>query len=182
RGSKNVHRTTELVKNRGGAAVFIGRFVSVFRALTPGVAGVSGLRYRTFLLYNALGGVIWGIGYTLAGYFAGRSYQHFLKVAGTATTVAVIVVVVGFAAFVVVRKLRERRRANPGHGVDAGPGAGPGPDGVDRHEDGSGLREHGALGARSATPGGDADASHPVAGAGRSESPAGYGALPSNPD
>ncbi|MGH9292784.1 MAG: DedA family protein [Acidimicrobiales bacterium] len=110
RGSKHVSRTTDFVRRRGGRAVFIGRFVSVFRALTPGIAGVSGLRYPIFLLYNALGGVIWGIGFTLAGFYAGTSYRHFLNVTGRATTVAVIVVVAAFVAFVVIRRLRERRQ------------------------------------------------------------------------
>ena len=39
-----------------GPAVFLGRFVAFARALIPGLAGMSGLRYRVFLFYNAIGG------------------------------------------------------------------------------------------------------------------------------
>ena len=52
----------------GGKAVFLGRLTALLRALMPSMAGMSGMRYRTFLLYNALGGLLWGGGCILAGW------------------------------------------------------------------------------------------------------------------
>jgi undecaprenyl-diphosphatase len=45
---------------RGGRAVFFGRFTAALRVLIPGLAGMSGLRYRTFLCYNVASAVGWG--------------------------------------------------------------------------------------------------------------------------
>src|SRR5664279_1909836 len=52
---------------RGAPAVFIARFTAFLRAVTPGLAGLSRMRYRRFLAYNAAGGVVWGIGVVLLG-------------------------------------------------------------------------------------------------------------------
>ena len=43
----------------------------VVRTFAPVVAGVSRMRYRTFVTYNVVGGVLWGAGVTLLGYFLG---------------------------------------------------------------------------------------------------------------
>ncbi len=56
KGNAGVRRTVGMLEHYGGPAVFLGRFVAFARALIPGLAGMSGLRYRVFLFYNALGG------------------------------------------------------------------------------------------------------------------------------
>lgn len=107
--SEGVERTRRFIQRRGGPAVFFGRFVSVFRALAPGIAGMSDLHYPTFLFYNALGGLVWGTGFVLAGYYVGQTVLH---TASTASWVVLGVVVLGVGWYV-VRKVRERRRAAP---------------------------------------------------------------------
>ncbi|MGH9296976.1 MAG: DedA family protein [Acidimicrobiales bacterium] len=116
KNSKGVEKTRDFLQRRGGPAVFLGRFVSVFRALMPGMAGVSGLPFPTFLLFNALGGIIWGIGFTFVGFLAGKSYERVLKVVGRASTglvIGVVVIVVGVAVF---RHLRHRKEGSSGKG------------------------------------------------------------------
>src|SRR6478735_7973884 len=54
-----VDRARQFLDGRGGSAVFVGRSTAFLRAVTPGLAGLSGMRYRRFLLWNALGGVVW---------------------------------------------------------------------------------------------------------------------------
>jgi membrane protein DedA with SNARE-associated domain len=100
-------RAQELIRRRGPAAVFLGRFIAFFRALMPALAGMSRMPYRVFLLFNALGGLVWGIGFVLLGYFAGAAYKQVEKTAGTAVAVVVAVVVV---AAVVVWQVRRHRR------------------------------------------------------------------------
>jgi membrane-associated protein len=109
--TKGVDRTRAFLKRRGGPAVFFGRFVSVLRALVPGVAGVSELRYRTFLLYNALGGLVWGLGFTFAGYLAGRSYERVLSAVGRTGTYVLLGVVVAGAGVLLWRRVRRHRRS-----------------------------------------------------------------------
>jgi membrane protein DedA with SNARE-associated domain len=57
----------------GGKAVFLGRSQALLRAMVPAMAGASRLPYRTFLPWNALGGLVWGGGMVLLGYAFGHS-------------------------------------------------------------------------------------------------------------
>lgn len=107
RHQSRLDRARDMLRARGGPAVFLGRFTAFFRAVMPGLAGLSGMRYRTFLLWNALGGLIWGVGFTLVGFFAGASYEKVAKEIGRGTAIAVGVIVVGL---LVTWQLRKRRR------------------------------------------------------------------------
>ncbi|MEO5832547.1 MAG: DedA family protein [Nakamurella sp.] len=98
----------ERLRRLGGRAVFLGRFTAFLRAVMPGMAGTAGLRYRTFLLWNAAGGLLWGAGFTILGYLAGASYTSLEKYAGVFSWVVLGCVVLA----VVVWRVR-RRRAEP---------------------------------------------------------------------
>lgn len=114
---ERIGRAEELIRKRGPIAVFLGRFVAFFRAMMPALAGISRMPYRTFLLFNAAGGIVWGTGFTLLGYFAGAAYQKVERTAGTAVAVVVAVVVV--AALVVWHVRRKRRENAPAPDADA---------------------------------------------------------------
>ena len=53
------------------------------------------------------------VGFTLAGYFAGKSYERVISAAGKASTFIIVLVVVVVAALVIWRKVHEHRRADP---------------------------------------------------------------------
>lgn len=83
------------LRERGAFAVFLGRWTAFLRAVMPGLAGVSRMSYRRFLLYNACGGLAWGLTFCLVGYLAGQSYQvveQRVGLAGAVITVAVVVI------------------------------------------------------------------------------------------
>ena len=128
KGNAAVRRTMGMLEHYGGPAVFLGRFVAFARALIPGLAGMSGLRYRVFLFYNALGGLIWGVGYTLLGYVVGLSFERILSEVGlwSVGVVAAVVVVALVVRQVLKRRERRRladrvrRRGAPGVGGDRG--------------------------------------------------------------
>jgi len=113
RGNPAVGRTLGMLEHYGGPAVFLGRFVAFARAIIPALAGMSGLRYRVFLFWNALGGVLWGVGYTMLGYVVGLSFAHILATVGTWSLVAVGVIVAGMVALEIFRR-RKRRRLSVG--------------------------------------------------------------------
>lgn len=50
---EHVTQGKQMITRLGGRAVFAGRWVSVLRALVPGLCGTSGMRYATFLLWNS---------------------------------------------------------------------------------------------------------------------------------
>ena len=79
-----VEKSRTFMRERGPVAVFLGRFVALFRAMVPALAGLSQLPYRRFLLFNAAGGLIWGVGYSLLGYLAGSAYKRVASIAGEA--------------------------------------------------------------------------------------------------
>jgi membrane protein DedA with SNARE-associated domain len=101
----------DLLRRRGGAAVFLGRFIAFFRAVVPALAGAARMPYRRFLAFNAAGGMIWGSGFVLLGYLAGNSYEAVAQAAGR--DIAVVVFLLALAGFVTwqVRKSRRRRPA-----------------------------------------------------------------------
>jgi membrane-associated protein len=105
------------LRRRGGPAVFLGRWTAFFRAVTPGVAGLSRMHYPTFLFWNALGGITWGITFSLVGYFAGTSYDKVASAIGTGSAIVVaLLVIVG----VVVWQVRRRRRETDRDGSTPG--------------------------------------------------------------
>ncbi|MFZ1074923.1 MAG: VTT domain-containing protein [Minisyncoccia bacterium] len=64
-------RTQRFFETHGGRAVVLARFVPVVRTIAPILAGAGRMRYRRFLPYNVFGGLLWGTGMILFGYFLG---------------------------------------------------------------------------------------------------------------
>jgi membrane protein DedA with SNARE-associated domain len=110
RGQAGVHRGQDLLARRGGPAVFLGRWLALARALVPGLAGMSGMSYRTFLSYNAAGGIVWGTTFVLIGYGAGTSYAAVAKTVGVYSLGVLAAVIVAVVVIVVVRHRRARRK------------------------------------------------------------------------
>ena len=54
-------KAQEIRRRRGGPAVFLGRWTAFVRAVMPGVAGLKRVRYPVLFVWNALGGIAWGI-------------------------------------------------------------------------------------------------------------------------
>ena len=86
---ERLDRAREFLARRGGAAVFLGRFVAFFRAVMPALAGTAGMRYPRFLVFNAAGGIVWGAGVVLLGYLAGNSYAAVERTVGRGVALAV---------------------------------------------------------------------------------------------
>jgi membrane-associated protein len=121
-------RARAALRDRGALAVLLGRFVAFVRAVMPAAAGAVRVPYRTFLLYNVVGGIIWGVGYCLLGYLAGSAYSAVESRVGTGLAVAVALVVVAALTVWVVRR---RRAAASGAGVPDGAPLVPGGAGLD---------------------------------------------------
>jgi membrane-associated protein len=77
-------RAQAFYEKHGGKTIIIARFVPIIRTFAPVVAGVGQMRYRSFLAYNVVGGVLWVWSMLFTGYFLGRWVpgidQHIEKV------------------------------------------------------------------------------------------------------
>ena len=102
---KGIARALDELSRRGALAVFVARFSAFLRAVVPGLAGMSDIRYRTFLLANAAGGLVWGMLYTLLGYFVGQKVEQATGVA----SYVVLGLVVAAIVVVVIRARRHRK-------------------------------------------------------------------------
>jgi membrane-associated protein len=96
----------------GGKAVLAGRLTALFRALVPSMAGMSGMRYRTFLTWNVIGGLIWAPGCVLLGYAFSKSLSAVGNVLTWAPLAILAVVVVLYALLHLRKRRRERAEAS----------------------------------------------------------------------
>jgi membrane-associated protein len=119
---KGVAFGLDQLNRRGAVAVFVGRFTAFLRAVIPGLAGLSKMRYRVFLPANALGAICWGTLYVLLGYFVGQRVE---KATGIASDVlAGLVVVVIVVLFVLHRRKEKREFEGPAATTSATAAAG----------------------------------------------------------
>ena len=104
----------DFLARRGGAAVFLGRWVAFFRAVMPALAGTARMPYRRFLLFNAAGGLAWGVAVVVAGYLAGASYAKVESTIGKDGALVVLALALAAYAVHLVRKHRSESRPEPG--------------------------------------------------------------------
>lgn len=101
----HLDRAERYLAERGGKAVFFGRFTAALRVLIPGLAGMAQMPYATFARYNVAGGTIWAAGFVLLGYGAGSSYRRVEHVAKQASLLLLLVLVVVAAVVLVARRV-----------------------------------------------------------------------------
>lgn len=89
-----------LFRKHGGKIVFFGRFVAVLRAWAAFLAGVNRMQWSRFLLFNALGGIVWATLYGLGGYFLGEEIHRLTGPVGTVTIVLAVLIIIASLIFV----------------------------------------------------------------------------------
>ena len=104
---KYVDRTKEFFEKHGPKTILLARFVPIVRTFAPVLAGVGEMSRRTFSTYNVVGGFIWAVGVTVAGYVLGEAIgedidKYLLPI------IAVIIVLSILPP--AIEALRERRR------------------------------------------------------------------------
>lgn len=103
---EHVRAAHHFFERHGPKAIVLARFVPVVRTFTPIVAGIGEMRYRTFLAFNVVGGLIWGVGVTMLGYgFGGVPWvrRHLELTVVAVITISLLPIVVEFL------RLRARR-------------------------------------------------------------------------
>src|ERR671928_1719813 len=82
---ERLERAEGFFARHGGKAVFLARFVAGLRVFGALVAGISRMRWRTFLFYNALGGTLWATAAVMVGFLVGGSLDLIEQWVGRAS-------------------------------------------------------------------------------------------------
>ncbi|MEV6112808.1 DedA family protein [Streptomyces sp. NPDC052109] len=110
---EGAQRAEELLERYGHAkAIVLARFVPVVRTVLNPMAGALGVPARTFTLWQVVGGLVWSLGLTLAGYALGSSIPNVDKYLLPVIALIVLVSLLPLAAEV----LRSRRAAKEARG------------------------------------------------------------------
>lgn len=112
-GDSRWQLTESFLQRRGAPAVFFGRWTAVLRAMVPAAAGMSKMHYRTFLLWNVIGGTAWAVACVIGGYAVGDVIGRVVSGAGY----AIAAIVVAVAVVHVVKKRRARSAEGPPAGL-----------------------------------------------------------------
>jgi undecaprenyl-diphosphatase len=99
------------IRRLGAKGVILGRWTAALRALVPGLAGMAHMHYPRFLIANVIGGVGWATLVAIVGYLAGNSYKKVESALGSVSYVLLGLIVVGFIAWHIVRRRREKASA-----------------------------------------------------------------------
>ncbi|KES06429.1 membrane protein [Streptomyces toyocaensis] len=100
---ENLEKAHEFMEKYGPKAIVLARFVPIVRTFAPIVAGAGRMKYRTFLTYNLIGGVAWGCGVTLAGYWLGQ-----IELIKTNIEPILVLIVLISVVPIIIEYLRER--------------------------------------------------------------------------
>ena len=100
---KYLVQTEAFYAKHGSLTIVLARFVPVVRTFAPIVAGASEMHYRTFLLFNLIGGFLWSSIFVYLGYYAGE----FLTRAGINIEIAALIIIFLSVSPMIVHALRQ---------------------------------------------------------------------------
>lgn len=104
-----VRQTEEFFAKHGPITVILCRFVPIVRTYAPLVAGMANMNYRTFITYNAIGGVLWGAGVVGLGAMLGEI--QFVRNNIEAIFLAIVAISILPGIFGVLKSWSSKRKA-----------------------------------------------------------------------
>lgn len=104
---EHLGRAKTFYERHGVLAIVLARFVPIVRTFTPIIAGIVGMHYRTFFIYNITGAVAWGSGVTFLGYYLGE------KVPGIERFLTPIILLIIIATCIPLALEFFRQKKNP---------------------------------------------------------------------
>jgi len=103
---EHIEETQKFFDKHGGKTIILARFVPIVRTFAPFVAGIGRMKYSQFISYNVIGGVLWVLVATLAGFFFGNI--PFVKENFSLVVLGIVVVSVVPMISPLVKKIIEK--------------------------------------------------------------------------
>jgi membrane-associated protein len=109
---KHLIATQEFYEKHGGKTIIFARFVPVIRTFAPVVAGIAGMPYRRFAMFNVVGGIGWVFSMTMLGYVLVKAFP------ATEKHIEVVILIVIFLSILpgiiefIKAKMRGKRNAD----------------------------------------------------------------------
>ncbi len=76
---EHIERAERFYEKHGGKTIIMARFIPMVRTFAPVVAGIGNMSRKKFMAFNVVGGILWGVGMPLLGYFLGSKIPHLDK-------------------------------------------------------------------------------------------------------
>jgi membrane protein DedA with SNARE-associated domain len=106
---ERIGKATGFFERHGGKIVVVARFVEGLRQANGIIAGITGLHWARFVLFNAIGAALWVAVWTSVGYLSGSHIDTIYRTATRYDTYLAIAVGVLILAFILRRVVRARR-------------------------------------------------------------------------
>jgi membrane protein DedA with SNARE-associated domain len=105
-----LEKAASFFERHGGKIIIVARFIEGLRQANGIIAGISGLRWTRFLVFNAIGAALWVAVWTSVGYFSGSHIDTIYADATRYDKYLVVALVLVLAAYVAVRMRRRSAR------------------------------------------------------------------------
>ena len=102
---EHLEKTRSFYEKHGGKTIIIARFMPIIRTFAPFVAGIGSMKYRKFISYNVIGGILWISLFIFGGYFFGNI--PFVK--NNFTLVIISIIIISLVPGV-IEYVRQRRK------------------------------------------------------------------------
>src|SRR5688572_6930296 len=102
----NVVKAHAFFDRHGPKTIVLARFVPIVRTFAPIIAGVAGMKYRTFTIYNIVGAGLWAVGVTTLGYYLGK-----VEIVRENVEAAAVIIVALSLIPVVIEVVKHRKEA-----------------------------------------------------------------------